>query len=58
MFYSNKSKVYFRLPYILEELVNVKALEHEDKFYFGNEKLFREMQTLKDEMTELASPRA
>jgi len=58
MFYGNKSKVYFRLPYILEELVNVKALEHEDKFYFGNEKLFREMQTLKDEMTELASPRA
>jgi hypothetical protein len=58
MFYGNKSKVYFRLPYIFEELVNVKALEHEDQFYFGNEKLFKEMQTLKDEMTELASPRA
>jgi hypothetical protein len=58
MFYGNKSKVHFRLPYILEELVNVKALKHEDKFYFGNDRLFKEMQTLKDEMTELASPRA
>jgi len=58
MFYGNKPKIHFRLPYILEELVNVKALEHEDKFYFGNSELFKEMQTLKDEMTELASPRA
>ena len=58
MFYGNKPKVHFRLPYILEELVNVKALEHEDQFYFGNKELFKEMQTLKDEMTELASPRA
>ena len=58
MFYGNKSKVYFRLPYILEELVNVKALEYEDKFYFGNEELFKQMQTLRDEMAELASPRA
>jgi len=58
MLYGNRSKVYFRLPYILEELVNVKALEYEDRFYFGNEELFGQMQNLRDEMAELASPKA
>jgi hypothetical protein len=58
MLYGNKSKVHFRLPYVLEELVSVKALEYQDKLYFGNEALFKEMQKSKDEMAELASPRA
>ncbi len=58
MLYGTKSNVYFRLPYILEELVHVKALECEDKLYFGNEALFKEMQKSKDEMAELALPRA
>jgi hypothetical protein len=58
MLYGRKSNVYFRLPYILEELVHVKALKYEDKLYFGNETLFKEMQKSKDEMTELALPRA
>ena len=58
MLYGRKSNVYFRLPYILEELVHVKALEYEDKLYFGNEALFKEMQKSKDEMAELVLPRA
>jgi len=58
MLYGNKPKIHFRLPYILEELVRVKALEYQDKFYFGNLKLFKEMKILQDEMGELASPRA
>ena len=58
LLYGNRSKVNFRMPYILEELVRVKALKYQDKFYFGNETLFKEMQHLKDEMAELASPRA
>jgi hypothetical protein len=58
MLYGNKSKVYFRMPYILEELVRVKALEYQDKLYFGNAELFKEMQNLKDIMGELTSPKA
>jgi hypothetical protein len=58
MLYGSKSKVHFRLPYILEELVSVKALEYQDKLYFGNQALFKEMQKSKDEMAELAPPRA
>lgn len=54
--YGRKSPL--RLTYILGELVNVKALEHEDKYYFGNEKLFSQMMDLKSEMAELAPPRA
>ncbi len=56
--YGNKPKMRFRLPYILDELVNVDALEYEDNCYFGNEKLFSRMQSLKYEMNELAAPRA
>jgi hypothetical protein len=56
--YGRKSKILFKMPYILEELVNVDALRYEDKYYFGNIKLFEEMQKQKDEMAELASPRA
>ena len=58
MLYGNKSRVIFRLPYILEELVRVKALEYQDKLFFGNAELFKEMQNLQGEMTELAPLRA
>jgi hypothetical protein len=51
LMYGYKSKIYFRLPYVLKELVEVEALKHEDKYYFGNERLFREMQEAKDQMT-------
>jgi len=54
--YGRKSPL--RITYILGELVNVKALEREDKYYFGNEELFSQMLDLKSEMTELAPPRA
>lgn len=47
-----------RITHILGELVNVKALEREDKYYFGNEELFSQMLDLKSEMAELAPPRA
>jgi len=47
-----------RIRYILEELVNAKALEREDKYYFGNEELFSQMLDLKSQMAELGSPRA
>ena len=56
--YSNKAKIYFRLPYILEELVNVNALNYQDNLFFGNEKLFKKMQELKSEFSEIAAPRA
>jgi len=54
--YGRKSPL--RVTYVLGELVNVKALEHEDKYYFGNERLFSQMLDLKSEMAELAPPRA
>jgi len=54
--YGRKSPL--RITYILGKLVNVKALEREDKYYFGNEKLFSQMLDLKSEMAELAPPRA
>jgi len=54
--YGRKSPL--RITYILGELVDVKALEREDKYYFGNEELFSQMLDLKSEMAELASPRA
>lgn len=56
--YGRKSRTLFKIPYILEELVNVDALEHEDKYYFGNNSLFKEMQKQKDEMADLSSLRA
>jgi hypothetical protein len=56
--YGRKSRTLFKIPYILEELVNVDALKHEDKYYFGNNSLFKEMQKQKDEMADLSSPRA
>jgi len=54
--YGRKSPL--RITYILGELVDVKALEREDKYYFGNEELFSQMLDLKSEMAELAPPRA
>jgi len=54
--YGRKSPL--RVTYVLGQLVNVKALEHEDKYYFGNEGLFSQMLDLKSEMAELAPPRA
>jgi len=54
--YGRKSPL--RVRYVLDELVNVKALEHEDKYYFGNEELFSQMLKLKDEMAEIAPLRA
>jgi len=56
--YGRKPRTLFKIPYILEELVNVDALKHEDKYYFGNNSLFKEMQKQKDEMADLSSPRA
>ena len=57
-FYGYKPKVYFRLPYILEQLVKVEALHYEDNLFFGNKKIFKKMQDLKSEFPEIASPRA
>jgi len=54
--YGRKSPL--RITYILGELVDVKALEREGKYYFGNEELFSQMLDLKSEMAELAPPRA
>jgi hypothetical protein len=54
--YGRKSPL--RIAYILGELVNVRALEHEDKYYFGNEELFSQMLNLKSEIAELSPPRA
>jgi len=54
--YGRKSPL--RITYILRELVNVKALEYEDRYYFGNEHLFSQMLDLKSQMAELAPPRA
>jgi len=56
--YGRKPRTIFKIPYILEELVNVDALKREDKYYFGNISLFKEMQKQKDEMADLSSPRA
>ncbi|MGA2680321.1 MAG: hypothetical protein ABSF44_00810 [Candidatus Bathyarchaeia archaeon] len=58
MLYGTKSKVYFRLPYVLEELVNVKAIEYQDNLYFGNASLFKEMKNAYYEMGEVSLPRA
>jgi hypothetical protein len=38
--------------------VDVDALKYEDKFYFGNEKLFKKMLQTEVDMTELSLPRA
>ena len=43
-------KLPLRLSYILDELVNVEALRHEDKYYFGDEKLFSQMLEAKSSM--------
>jgi hypothetical protein len=56
--YGYKSKVYFRLPYVLEELVNIKAIKYEDNLYFGNEDLFKEMKNAYYEMGQISLPRA
>ncbi|WGM89401.1 MAG: hypothetical protein IAX21_06490 [Candidatus Bathyarchaeota archaeon] len=56
--YGRRSKVYFRLPYILQELVNVNALNYQDNLFFGNEILFKEMQKMKSEFSDMTSPRA
>jgi len=54
--YGRKSPL--RLAYILGKLVEVKALEREDKYYFGNQHLFSQMLDLKNRMTEMGPPRA
>jgi hypothetical protein len=54
--YGRKSPL--RIAYILGELVDVKALEYEDKFYFGNQKLFSQMLRMKSEMGQIAPLRA
>lgn len=54
--YGRKSSL--RISHILHELVDVKALEHEDKYYFGNEELFAQMLDLKSQMADLSPPRA
>lgn len=54
--YGRKSPL--RLAYILGKLVEVKALEREDKYYFGNQHLFSQMLDLKNSMTEMGPPRA
>lgn len=56
--YRNKSKAYFRLPYILQELITVNALNFEDNLFFGNEKLFEKMQKMKSQYSDITSPRA
>lgn len=47
-----------RLTYILGELVEAEALEREDDYYFGNERLFSQMLNLKAKYEELSFPRA
>ena len=54
--YGRKSPL--RIAYIIGELVNAKALEHEDKYYFANKTLFSKMINMKNEMSELAPLRA
>lgn len=54
--YGRKSSL--RIRHILEKLVSVKALEREDKFYFGNKVLFSQMLKMKDKIADLAPPRA
>jgi hypothetical protein len=52
--YGRKSPL--RLTYILGELVNAEALRYEDKYYFGDEKLFGRMLDIKGKMPEIISP--
>jgi len=47
-----------RLNYILSQLVQVKALKLEDRYYFGNEQLFSDMLNLKQEIGDLVPRRA
>lgn len=47
-----------RIMYVLEELVAVDALKHEDKYYFGNAELFSQMLDLKSQMSEISPCRA
>lgn len=56
MFYPNRSKICFRLPFILDELVNVQALKFEDNLYFGNDALWKEIRKEAD-MNEFSLPR-
>jgi hypothetical protein len=51
LIYGYKSKIYFRMPYVLKELVQVQALKFEDNCYFGNERLFNKMIEAKDQIT-------
>jgi hypothetical protein len=57
MLYGHGSKISFRLPFILDELVNVQALKYEDKLYFGNSDLWKQMRENID-MSEFSLPRA
>jgi len=57
MLYGSGSRISFRLPFILEELVSVQALKYEEKLYFGNDDLLKEMKKDVD-MSEFSFPRA
>jgi hypothetical protein len=58
MLYGYDSKISFRLPFILKELVNVDALRYKDKMYVGNESLWEDMRRSFDHSEEFALPRA
>lgn len=57
MYYGHKSKISFRLPYILDELLKVKLLKCEDGLYFGNNGVWKEMRETIDS-SEFSFPRA
>jgi hypothetical protein len=57
MLYGYNSKLTFKLPYILNELVKTQALKCEDKLYFGNQDLWKEMKE-NINTTEFTLPRA
>lgn len=61
--YFDYSKRHGRLPplrvkHMLNELVEVKALQRRKRYYYGNEELFDEMLEMKSQLDEIASPRA
>jgi hypothetical protein len=57
MLYGSGSKISFRLPFILDELVHVQALKYEDRLYFGNDALWKQMRE-EVNMREFSLPRA
>ena len=57
MMYGYGSKISFRLPFILDELVNSENLKKEGDLYLGNDDLFKQMRENID-MSEFSLPRA